>query len=43
MAESPGAGSGHWEIVLVVVERGGSPALVAEPTAKPSGARSVAD
>jgi zinc-finger of transposase IS204/IS1001/IS1096/IS1165 len=32
MAESLGAESGHWEIALVVVERGGSLVLVAEPT-----------
>ena len=32
MAESDGGESGHWQIVLVVVERDGSLVLVAEPT-----------
>ena len=32
MAESVGAETGHWEIVLIVVERDGSLVLIAEPT-----------
>ena len=43
MGGSPGAGSEHWQIVLIIVEQDGSLVLVAEPTRHAVPCRSVAN